>query len=110
MPQVTRLSRATVVGFRGSPMGPRPPAAGVGWGCVISTYSCVVRSGEMPLGAARLRVRHRRKDRLKSEKRPKGRPPTRICARRWLGGGRSALRDPVVVQRRLNLADVDVDA
>src|SRR6266496_5853374 len=35
MPQVTRLSRATVVGFRGSPMGPRPPAAGVGCGCVI---------------------------------------------------------------------------
>src|SRR5574341_484106 len=39
MPQVTRLSRATVVGFRGSPMGPRPPAAGVGCGCVID-FSC----------------------------------------------------------------------
>src|ERR1700730_1845124 len=41
MPQVTRLSRATVVGFRGSPMGPRPPAAGVGCGCVIDSLLSV---------------------------------------------------------------------
>src|SRR3989440_745358 len=41
MPQVTRLSRATVVGCRGSPMGPRPPAAGVGCGCVIDSLLSV---------------------------------------------------------------------
>src|SRR5438067_6085234 len=51
MPQVTRLSRATVVGFRGSPMGPRPPAAGVGCGCVIDSLLSVSFANEDCLSA-----------------------------------------------------------
>src|SRR5436190_22743960 len=51
MPQVTRLSRASVVGFRGSPMGPRPPAAGVGCGCVIDSLLSVSFATEDCLSA-----------------------------------------------------------
>src|SRR5215216_2362591 len=109
MPQVTRLSRATVVGFRGSPMGPRPPAAGVGWGWVISTSPITCDRG-LPLGrraAYGSAIVVRALEVRGAARRP---PLTLMSARRLSGGGRSALRGPVVVQRCLNLADVDVDA
>src|SRR6266699_5470722 len=60
MPQVTRLSRATVVGFRGSPMGPRPPAAGVGCGCVIDSLLSVSFVNEDCLSARGLKVNDHR--------------------------------------------------
>src|SRR5438045_3636477 len=60
MPQVTRLSRATVVGFRGSPMGPRPPAAGVGCGCVIDFLLSVSFVNENCLSATGPKVNDHR--------------------------------------------------